>query len=166
MNVAELPLYVSRIAGALEARGAAAAANAMANEFHAELVDVTLRKTTHGPGEVTTSRPGEPPALVTGTLRRSARIVPAAAAGSRTVAGVRVGAVYARIQERGGTVTARRKPYLKFQYPAGSWHSVRSVKLPARPYMAPTLAVLLATGRLRGAAGAALAAVVAEAARG
>lgn len=166
MNIADLPLRINAIADALEARGAAAAANAMANEFHAELVDVTLRKSTHGPGEVTTSRPGEPPALVTGTLRRSARIVPAAAAGSRAVAAVRVGVAYARIQERGGTVTAKRKPYLRFQYPAGSWHSVRSVKLPARPYMAPTLALLLATGRLRGAAGTALAAVAAEASHG
>lgn len=165
MNVADLPLYVNGIGDALQARGAAAAANAMANEFHAELVDVTLRRTTHDPGDVTTSRPGEPPALVTGTLRRSARVVPALAAGPRAVASVRVGAVYARIQEKGGKVTVKKKPYLKFPY-GGSWHSVKSVKLPARPYMAPTLAVLLATGRLRGAANAAIAAVVAEAAHG
>lgn len=165
MQVAQLPLRIGKIADALQARAAAAAANAMAEEFHRELVDVTLRRTTHDPGEVTTSRPGEPPALVTGTLRRSARIVPAIAAGPRAVASVRVGTVYARIQEKGGKPTAKKKPYLKFRY-GGSWHSVVQVKLPARPYMAPTLAVLLATGRLRGAANAALAAVVTEAARG
>lgn len=161
MLVAEFPLRMQKIADALQAKAAAAAANAMAAEFHTELTDVTLRKSTHPAGDVTSSRPGEPPALVSGTLRRSARVVPAASSGTRAVSSVRVSAVYARIQEKGGKVTASKKPYLKFRY-GGSWHSVKSVKLPARPYMAPTLALLLAAHRLQARASAAVAAVARE----
>lgn len=166
MRVSELPIRIDGIAGALQSLAAAAAANAMATEFHAELVDVTLRKSSHPSGTVTPSRPGEPPALVTGTLRRSAQVVPAVAAGSRAVASVRVGVVYARIQEKGGTVTAKRTKYLRFQYPSGKWHSVKSAKIPARPYMRPTRDLLLATGRLQARAAQAIAGIAREAAGG
>lgn len=149
MDAVELPLRLRGIADALKTRAAKAAADAMAQEFHTELTDVTLRQSTHPRGTVTTAAPGQPPALVSGTLRRSARIVPAPEGEARATASVRVGTVYARIQELGGTVTAKRTKYLRFQYPKGSWHSVRSVHLPARPYMAPTRARLVAQGRLR-----------------
>ncbi len=162
MQVTELPLYVGRIADALAARAAAAAANAMAAEFHAELTDVTLRKSSHAAGTPTPSRPGEPPALVTGTLRRSAQVVPAVAAGTRAVSAVRVGAVYARIQSKGGTVTVKRARVLANKRTGQVFG--KSVTLPARPFMEPTLAVLLASGRLRAKANAAVAAVVTEAA--
>lgn len=166
MDVSQLPLRISGIADALQSKAAAAAANAMATEFHTQLVDVTLRITTHGRGQKTMSTPGTPPALVSGTLRRSAQVVPAAGAGTRASASVRVGAVYARIQEKGGTITAKRAPYLRFQYPNGSWHSVKSVKIPARPYMGPTRDLLLASGRLRARGAQAVAAVVQEASGG
>ena len=162
MNVSEFPLRIQGIADALQSRAAAAAANAMATEFHRELTDVTLRKSAHPRGTVTPSAPGEPPALVTGTLRRSAQIVPAVTAGSRAVASVRVGVVYARIQEKGGTVSAKRSAYLKFQYPSGTWHAVKSVKIPARPYMRPTRDLLIATRRLQARAAQAVAAVARE----
>ena len=152
MNVSELPLRLGRVAGALQERAATAAANAMAQTFHRTLVTVTLRTYTHPAGTVTTSPAGGPPALVSGTLRRSARIIPAAAVGPKATAEVRVGAVYARIQERGGTIKAKRAPFLKFQYPAGQWHSVKSVTLPKRPYMAPTLTLVVSSGLLRAAA--------------
>lgn len=34
---------------------------------------------------------------------------------------------YARIRDQGGTITARRVPYLRFQTYDGRWHSVRQV---------------------------------------
>jgi hypothetical protein len=166
VQVTELPLFLNRIGDTLASKGAAAAANAMAAEFHAELVNVTLRKSSHARGEVTASKPGSPPALVSGTLRRSARIVPAAVSGTRAVSSVRMGAVYARAQEKGAVIRPKRGSYLKFQYPAGSWHSVRSVTLPARPYMKPTLDLLRATGRLRSRAAQAVTVVVREGAAG
>lgn len=163
MQVSEFPIWTGKLADAIAARGAKAAADAMALEFHTELTDVTLRVKTHGRGEVTPSQPGEPPALVTGTLRRAARVVPALEGQTRAVASCRVAAVYARIQEKGGVINAKRAPFLRFQYPAGQWHSVKSVTLPARPYMAPTLALLLVTGRLKARAATAVYAVMQEA---
>ena len=156
MQVSQLPLRISGIADALQTHAAAAAANAMATEFHTELTDVTLRKSTHGKDTTTPAAPGQPPALVSGTLRRSAQIVPAQAAGPRAVAAVRVGVVYARIQELGGVVHAKRAPYLRFQYPSGQWHTVKSAKIPARPYMKPTRDLLIATGRLQARAAQAI----------
>lgn len=164
MDVRELPLFTGRIAAGLQARGAAAAANAMAVEFHRELVNVTLRKSSHPAGTPTPAAPGSPPALVSGTLRRSARVVPAVASGPRAVASVRVAAIYARIQEKGGTVVAKRAKVLANKR-TGQVFGPR-VKLPARPYMQPTRDLLLATRRLQARAAEAVAAVVREAAGG
>lgn len=149
MDPVELPLRLQAMSDALKARGAKAAADAMAAEFHGELVDVTLRQSTHPRGTVTTAVPGQPPALVSGTLRRSARIVPAAGGSARATASVRMGAVYARIHEHGGFVFAKRGKKLAFEYPKGHKHFVRWVYLPKRPYMAPTRERLVSSGRLR-----------------
>jgi len=69
--------------------------------------------------------------------------------------------VYARIQEQGGTVTAKhtyidrhgqvRPGYLRFGV-SGDYHFARSVTLPARPYMRPVHTRMVADGRLRSAA--------------
>jgi phage gpG-like protein len=149
VDAVELPLRLRGIADALRTRVPAAAANAMAAEFHGELVDVTLRQSTHPSGTVTTAPPGQPPALVSGTLRRSARIVPAAGGSARATASVRMGAVYSRIHELGGFVFAKRGKKLAFEYPRGHKHFVRWVYLPKRPYMAPTRERLVSSGRLR-----------------
>lgn len=164
MNVTEFPLRISGIAGALQARAAAAAADAMAAEFHTVLTDVTLRTATHRAATRTPSAPGQPPALVTGTLRRSARIVPAVASGPRAVSSVRMGTVYARIQELGGDISVKRAKvlYNKRTKQAFGTH----VRLPARPYMKPTRDALLASRRLQMRAAQAVAAVAREAAGG
>lgn len=46
--------------------------------------------------------------------------------------------VYARIQEEGGRISARMKPYLAFQV-NGHWVKKKSVNIPARPYLAPAI---------------------------
>jgi hypothetical protein len=43
--------------------------------------------------------------------------------------------IYARIQEYGGTITAKHAPYLRFRTADGSWHAVKSVTIPARSYL-------------------------------
>ena len=43
--------------------------------------------------------------------------------------------IYAPIQEFGGTIRAKNKPYLVFQTKDGSWHSVKSVQIPPVGYM-------------------------------
>lgn len=100
----------------------------------AALVDKTtkakLSLSTHKRGTPTPSRPGEPPALISGQLRRSVTIVPAVPQGPTAwVAKVGPTAVYARIQELGGT--------------AG-----RGSRLPPRPYLDPAVKELVDSGAL------------------
>lgn len=160
MQAGEFPLWAGRVADALAAKGAAAAANAMATEFHGELTDVTLRKSSHAAGTKTPSQPGSPPALVSGTLRRSASVVPALPAGTRAVASCRVAAVYARIQEKGGDVSVKRAKVLANKRTGQVFG--KHVHLPARPYMKPTRDLLLASGRLKARGSQAIAAVIRE----
>lgn len=105
-------------------RGANNAAKLVASETKQKLTTTTHRK-----GTPTPSRPGEPPSLVTGTLRRSVKIVPAQSVGGTAfVAKVGPTAIYARIQELGGDT---------------GW----SV-LPPRPYLQPTVEKLIGSGAL------------------
>jgi phage gpG-like protein len=89
-----------------------------------------LTRTSHPAGTPTPSRPGDPPSLVTGTLRRSIVATPAISAGpARYLATVGGTVIYARIQELGGT--------------AG-----RGSVLPARPYLRPATEKLASSGTL------------------
>lgn len=90
-----------------------------------------LAKYSHKPGEPTPSAPGEPPALVSGALRRSVRMRRSYSV-EPGVWAVQVGptSVYSRIQELGG-------------------HAGRRATLPARPYLAPALQRLIDSGALR-----------------
>lgn len=91
-----------------------------------------LTTSSHRKGTPTPSRPGQPPSLVSGTLRRSVRSSPAEKIGPtmwQTTVGPTV--IYARIHEKGGQ--------------AGWGHTVT---LPARPYFEPTVNELLASGAL------------------
>lgn len=47
--------------------------------------------------------------------------------------------IYAPVHEYGATIEAKNKPYLRFQTADGSWHSVRKVVIPPRPFMGPAL---------------------------
>jgi phage gpG-like protein len=114
-----------RSPGIADAAAAAMAAVAMRE------VQRQLGLTEHSLGTATPSQPGEPPSLVTGQLRRSVVMVP------KGPGHVQVGAttVYARIQELGGD--------------AGRDHASH---LPPRPYLAPALKRLAASGALTKAA--------------
>ena len=43
--------------------------------------------------------------------------------------------VYAAIQEYGGTIKAKNKPYLRFKTKSGNWVRVKSVVIKAKKYM-------------------------------
>lgn len=45
--------------------------------------------------------------------------------------------VYAAIQEFGGTITTKTADWLVFKTEDGEWHSVKSVEIPAQPYLRP-----------------------------
>jgi len=80
------------------------------------VVEGNIKKTfteAHKSGSPTPSRPGTPPAVITGTLRRSITSSPVTTNGLAAMGRVYPTAVYSRIQELGGGA------------------------LPARPYMAP-----------------------------
>ncbi len=166
VKVDELAEILARVDDALKTRAAKAASDAMASEYHRELVDVTLRSSSHAKGTVTPARPGDPPSLVTGTLRRSAKVAPATEGDIKATAEVKMGTVYARIQDKGGVIMAKRAPYLVFEYPAGHWHRVKKVTIPARPYMQPTLFRVRYTGSMRRAGQKAARQVTQEAAGG
>lgn len=105
-------------------RGANNAAQLVASE-----TKVKLTTSSHRKGEPTPSRPGEPPSLVSGTLRRSVKIVPAQPQGA-TAYKAQVGptAAWARVQELGG--------------------DTGTTVLPARPYFQPTVEMLIGSGAL------------------
>lgn len=82
-----------------------------------------LSQTSHPKRTPTPSRPGDPPSLVSGALRRSVTVKGPTAVGPQSwEAQVGGTVVYARIQELGGTT--------------GRGHMT---ELPPRPYMKPAL---------------------------
>jgi hypothetical protein len=46
----------------------------------------------------------------------------------------------AEILDRGGTINARRKPYLSFKLPDGTWRKAKSVTIPARKWFTNSIA--------------------------
>jgi len=162
MTPAELPAYWERIRKRIGDEGPTAAANAMARVYHEEVVDAELVKSSHAPGTRTAAPAGGPPAAVTGSLRRSVRLYAAVKTGSyKARSNVQPLIKYARIQEKGGKVTALhtyvdkkgnvRPGYLRWGSGANV-HFAHSVKIPARPYMRPVHVRMVQDGRIRNAA--------------
>ncbi|MFC8676670.1 hypothetical protein ACFUEN_28795 [Streptomyces griseorubiginosus] len=109
-------------------------ATRLATAHAAHLAEAAIKQmlttSSHPKGTPTPSAPGEPPSLVTGTLRRSAKVFgPVPAGYGRWLAEVGPTAVYGRIQELGGT--------------AG-----RGAELPPRPYVQPAYEQLVAGGAM------------------
>lgn len=120
LNGVEAMLTALRTIGG---RVAAATPDGLARAAHhlESMVKVELSRTSHPPGTPTPSRPGSPPSLVSGALRRSVQVTGPTETGPGTwTATVSPDIVYGRIQEMGGV--------------AG-----RGAHLPARPYMRPGL---------------------------
>lgn len=70
---------------------------------------------SHARGDPTTSAPGSPPDVVTGTLRRSITSSPVSRSGLGAVGSIYPAEVYSRIQELGGGNLPAR-PYMKPGY--------------------------------------------------
>lgn len=102
----------------------------------AHLIEAEMKKTlttsSHKKGTPTPSRPGEPPSLVTGQLRRSIKVKgPRRLAPGVYQAQIGPTAVYGRIQDQGGMAGRNR-----------------STHLPARPFVAPTKTRVEKSGQL------------------
>lgn len=112
--------------------GGRAAAAAMGAAGEREIKQ-RLSLSSHPPGTPTPSPPGSPPSLVSGGLRRSVfEDGPREEGAGRWVTVVRPTAAQARIQELGGV--------------SGRGHRTR---LPARPYVRPSVRDLVYSGRLQ-----------------
>ena len=128
---------ITQLIGALEGmvaslNKATKTATAQAAHLLEREIKTTLATTSHPRGTPTPSNPGEPPSLVTGTLRRSITVKgPVPLGMGRWEAQIGPTAVYGRIQELGG-VTGRGG----------------ATVLPARPYVRPSYAKLAVTGAL------------------
>ena len=101
--------------------------------------EVKLQLSKHGnvSGE-NPSKPGTPPGVRTGTLRRSVQIDRSKIQAFRVRIGP--GVIYGRIHELGGTIVPKTKPWLVFKIP-GEAGLVRTKKvtMPPRPYLRPGL---------------------------
>ena len=121
---------INEVVAALEAISLAAQVSAKTIVKRSEAVVETEAKKqftgAHGRHDPTTSRPGEPPDVVTGTLRRSIKSDPVSVNGWLAKGSVYPTTVYARLQELGGTTGRGGR-----------------TNLPARPYMAPAYALSL-----------------------
>lgn len=111
-------------------------------------VKVTLTSSTHPPGTRTPSKPGQPPSLVTGMLRRSITRTPPRLTGPGTaLCTVGSVAIYARVHEFGPvTITARNFPQLG--RPDVGFFG-RQVTIPRRPFLEPTTKRLMSSGMAR-----------------
>lgn len=97
-----------------------------------------LTEKTHPPGTPTPSAPGEPPALISGALRRSIRARRDPSSGGIHRGRIGPTIVYGRIQELGGTIVPRTARMLSWMG-GGVRHFARSVHLHARPFMKPAV---------------------------
>lgn len=131
----DLVVALHAISERARTEGGRAAAAAMGAEGERAIKD-RLSRSSHSRGTPTPAPPGAPPAIISGTLRRS--VIgqgPTEEGAGRWVSSVRPTTVYAAIQEHGGR--------------AGRKHAA---KLPARPYVAPSVRDLAYSGRLERAA--------------
>jgi phage gpG-like protein len=142
------------VAGRLRAIRAKAASEAplaacrAAGQAGETAVKAMLSLSTHQAGSRTPSAPGQPPSLITGTLRRSFTRTPPRMAGAGNaycLVGSKI--IYAAVHEHGPvTITAIRFPQLG--NPEAGFFG-RSVVIPRRPYIAPAMKRLEDSGMLR-----------------
>lgn len=64
--------------------------------------------------------------------------------GNRVTGRIGSNVVYARIHELGGIIKPRNAKALRFNIPGVGWRTVKSVTIPARPYLRPAI-----TGNIR-----------------
>ncbi|WP_329143425.1 HK97 gp10 family phage protein [Streptomyces sp. NBC_01456] len=130
IGVSQLTGSMTRLAASFNL--AAKSATAKAAHLTEGAIKETLTTSSHRRGTPTPSAPGEPPSLITGTLRRSIKVTgPHPLGMGRWEAQVGPTAVYGRIQELGG--------------PTGRGGTT---DLPARPYVAPSYERVVASGAI------------------
>ncbi|MFE5037160.1 hypothetical protein [Streptomyces sp. NPDC056683] len=130
IGVHQLEAALAGLLGTFDA--ATRKATAEASHLLEREIKETLSTSSHPKGTPTPSAPGEPPSLITGTLRRSITVKgPTPLGRARWEAQIGPTAVYGRIQELGG-VTGRGG----------------ATELPPRPYVRPSYEKLAGSGAI------------------
>lgn len=136
---------------ALADQAAAPVANAMAAYITERTRNITLRETSHAPGEWYRQGPRRPPAYSTGTLARGMFYKPASAGtGSRATAEVGNRVNYSRILEYGCVITPASKKMLHWKdsgSPVKGWFHEFLV-VPPHPFIEPTFDSAIRDGSL------------------
>lgn len=134
----------------LVARAAPAEANAMGQRFQTR-VKLTLSEVAHPAGIFWKAPPGRPPAYASGVLRESIVLVSAYGSSVSASSSVYALAIYAALQEYGGSTWPNRSRYMHWVNSAGPWWKKR-VTVPEHPYMRPSLEACIRDGSLTGSA--------------
>jgi phage gpG-like protein len=134
----------------LVASAAPGEANGMAKTFQDRVKNVTLKKVMHPPYTFYKATPGQPPAYASGNLTRSI-LMKSAYTAVDSSAIVYSTAVYAALQEWGGSTWPSRHNYMHWRNNRGPWWK-KKVDVPEHPYMRPTLEAVIRDGTLQGAA--------------
>ena len=143
---ADLAATLRRIQAAAEGPAVRAAATA-AGRAGETATKMALSAQSHQAGTPTPSSPGQPPALISGTLRRSIHRTPTVLLGggvASTTYGPTV--IYGIVQEFGMTIHSKGSWPLRNVATGQAFGQV--VTLPARPFMRPTVVKLAESGTL------------------
>lgn len=160
-NVALLKAIRDKVATA-----APGCAMALGRTHERHMVDVTLVESgAHAPVTQTPAAPGAPPAVMTGTLRRSVTVVRGVSTGTFASTIVGPHTVYAKTQEFGGIHHGSPLMWLWVKYIGPAEVRRRNwlrtvVNIPARPYLRPSRDAVIADGSAVRAANAAFVAHV------
>jgi hypothetical protein len=138
--------------------GSQAACDAMLKAFQ-NAVKHELSRYPHAPHTRTPAPVGQPPGMISGKLRESVTIRPAAGGGGRYEGYVGPHTIYARYMEFGGWAHATNRKYMSWVTDGRRYYR-KTVISPPRPYMRPVSRRLSADGQLSEAAWFALGAVV------
>jgi phage gpG-like protein len=154
----ELPAFLGAIRDRA-AKAAPPAALAMGLVHQRYVTGVTLARAAHAPVTQTPSPPGDPPAIMTGTLRRSITCVRGAGGGMHASSLVAPHTIYAATQEWGGVHHGNPHMWLWLRYIGPEevrrrgWVK-RTVTIPARPYMRPSRDAVIGNGSVQAAGSA------------
>lgn len=136
----------------LVASAAAGEVNGMAKTFQDRVKNVTLKRIMHPPNMYWEAPEGEPPAYASGNLARSILMKSSYNTPSNVLgeaqASVYATAIYAALQEWGGSTWPNRGQYMHWRNTRGPWWK-KLVDVPEHPYMRPTLEAVIRDGSLQ-----------------
>lgn len=112
--------------------------NAKLQSLSMSVPDLLEKGLTQGAAIVEAKAKGYAP-YESGTFRRSINYRTKEKSLNSVIIEVGTNLKYARLQEFGGTIKAKNKPFLIFRTKDGRWVKTKSVYVPPHPYMTPAM---------------------------